>query len=437
MALETETRADGPVILLDTEGGLADPRSPSRDLLIDEIFDDEDFKRGLRAEAARDAGSFGDLDAFLAFCAAYLDRQGGTAGADPVIDGQHARLRDHVTAINQTADRFNTATKTNPDAVFWPNPERGGPLLKDVLPVAKRYPFIDQSTKIGSAGSCFAVEIAQNLIRRDFNYLCLEKTYDPETGTLVMDTSSDNPVVQYSCRWGILFNTPSFTQIVENAFGVRPLPKLLLKLSDAPPIYIDPFREAVMFPSPESYEIEREKHLANTRKVFLESDVFVLTLGLNEAWRYIPGDVYISRNPRNRSMVGLIDHCTLTVEENVDYLQRFIDVVRAHNPGLKLILTVSPVPFLATGRGDTHHVIAANCHSKSVLRVAADIIVERNADVFYFPSFEVVTVCSETIWTADQRHIHPSAVARVMDTFDDMFLTRAAKTLVHLNKAGG
>ena len=112
-------------------------------------------------------------------------------------------------------------------------------------------------------------------------------------------------------------------------------------------------------------------------------------------------------------------------------------MVRAHNPNLKLILTVSPVPFLATGRAETHHVVTANTHSKAVLRVAADIIVERNTDVFYFPSYEVVTVCSETIWTEDQRHIHPSAVAKVMETFDEMFLTRAAKTLVRLNTAGG
>jgi|GEM_PF-1002967 len=434
MALQAEAGKEDGVVLLDTQGGLAAAQSRSRDLLIEQVFDNEDFKRDLRAEASKNAGLFDSLSAFLMFCNSYLDR----LGADPVAESQRVCLRDYVGMVNKVADRFNPATKLNPGVVFWPDPERGGAFLKDVLPVAKHHPFIDQSTKIGSAGSCFAVEIAQNLIKRGFNYLCLEKTYDPETGTLVMGTDSDDPIVQYSCRWGILFNTPSFTQIVENAFGVRPLPKLLLKLSDTPPdIYIDPFREAVMFPSPEAYEIERAKHLENTRKVFLEADVFILTLGLNEAWRYLPDDVYISRNPRNKSMTGLIDHRTLTVEENVDYLQRFIDVVRAHNPNLKLIVTVSPVPFLATGRGDTQHVISANTHSKAVLRVAADIIVERNTDVFYFPSYEVVTVCSETVWTEDQRHIHPSAVAKVMETFDEMFLTRAAKTLTRLNKVGG
>mgnify|MGYP002821727982 CR=1 FL=1 len=251
-------------------------------------------------------------------------------------------------------------------------------LMQDVLPVAVTHPFIDHGSRIGSAGSCFAIEIAQNLMSRGFNYICQETTYDAETETIVMGTSPEDPVVQYSCRWGILFNTPSFTQIVENAFGVRPLPPLLVRYELGNEIvYLDPYRENVMFKSPDAYMVEREKHAANTRAVFENADVFVMTLGLNEAWQYLPDGTYISRNPRNKNLNGLLTHRTLSVEENIDYLQRFVDVVRAHNPNIKLVVTVSPVPFLATGRADEYHVITANGHSKAVLRVAAQEIVER------------------------------------------------------------
>ena len=318
--------------------------------------------------------------------------------------------------------------------MYWPDPTKEGENLGDVLPVSKTYPFIDQSTVIASAGSCFAVEIAKYLVAHNFNYLCLEKTYDPETGTIVLETSMDDPQIQYSCRWGNLFNTPSFTQVVENAFGVRPLSQILTR-HELPggSLYLDPYREAVAFMSEEGYAVEREKHLANTRKVFETADVFIMTLGLNEAWQYIPDGSYISRNPRDRSLAGLLDHRTLTVQENIDYLQRFVDVVRAHNPDIKLIVTVSPVPFLATGRADEHHVVTANTHSKAVLRVTAEEIVARNENVFYFPSYEVVTVCSPQIWKQDQRHIHESAVGRVMATFEKMFLTRAAQVQLQLS----
>ena len=76
------------------------------------------------------------------------------------------------------------------------------------------------------------------------------------------------------------------------------------------------------------------------------------------------------------------------------YLQRFLDVIRAHNPDLQLIVSVSPIPFLATGRADKYHVVAANCLSKAVLRVAAEEIVKRNEGVYYFPSYELVTTCT-------------------------------------------
>ncbi|HBC08342.1 MAG TPA: hypothetical protein DC046_12300 [Rhodospirillaceae bacterium] len=417
-----------PMFILHTQMLFVPSQNRSVDILIDHIFDDDDFKTVLRERLNSVGSQLADQDAFLDFCEQLLPE----AAADPVAQAQ--RLTDFKNTRDDIDDRFNPNKKPNPEAVWWPDPTHGGKPLHEVLPLGARYPFIDQSTVIGSAGSCFAVEIAQNLIRRGFNYLCLETTYDPETGTMMAESDPDNPAVQFSCRWGILFNTPSFTQIVENAFGEKNIGNFLINVGSA---YMDPYREAVAFPTLEAYAAEREKHLANTRAVFEQAEVFVITLGLNEAWQYLPDETYISRNPRNQNMRGLLTHRKLTVQENIDHLQRFIDIVRHHNPNLKLIISVSPVPFMATGRADKHHVITANTHSKAVLRVAAEEIVERNKDVFYFPSYEVVTVCSKEIWTEDQRHIHPSAVARVMDLFDEMFLTRAAKNLEKLQAAEG
>ncbi len=424
--------------VVNTIDGLKAPKSQSRDLLIDWIFEDEDLRRFLHQQGAECAWMLSDQNAFLQFLKVSLDRYFESGEATIAPDEQYARIGEYASEFNRISTRFAPSTKPNPEAVFWPDPTQGGAKLQDVLPVAVTHPFIDHGSRIGSAGSCFAIEIAQNLMSRGFNYICQETTYDAETETIVMGTSPEDPVVQYSCRWGILFNTPSFTQIVENAFGVRPLPPLLVRYELGNEIvYLDPYRENVMFKSPEAYMVEREKHAANTRAVFENADVFVMTLGLNEAWQYLPDGTYISRNPRNKNLNGLLTHRTLSVEENIDYLQRFVDVVRAHNPNIKLVVTVSPVPFLATGRADEYHVITANGHSKAVLRVAAQEIVERNENVFYFPSYEVVTVCSPEIWTEDQRHVHPDAIRRVMATFDEMFLTDEAKAKVQAASAAG
>ena len=54
-----------------------------------------------------------------------------------------------------------------------------------------------------------------------------------------------------------------------------------------------------------------------------------------------------------------------------------------------MILTVSPVPLVATAAGK--HVLVATTYSKSVLRVACEEVCQKAADVMYFPSYEIIT----------------------------------------------
>ena len=130
----------------------------------------------------------------------------------------------------------------------------------------------------------------------------------------------------------------------------------------------------------------------------MRSEYFVVTLGLNECWEYIPDRSVISRNPQACNFRPLLRPRVLSVEENIDNIQRLFDIVRAHNHDFKLIVSVSPVPFLATWQGNDTHVVTANTHSKAVLRVAAAELARRNDGIFYFPSFEMVTVCTANPW---------------------------------------
>tara|TARA_B100000405_G_scaffold292558_1_gene244117 strand:+ start:423 stop:920 length:498 start_codon:yes stop_codon:yes gene_type:complete len=148
----------------------------------------------------------------------------------------------------------------------------------------------------------------------------------------------------------------------------------------------------------------------------------IVTLGHNECWEFLPGGCVASRNPKSKEHVALFRHRVLSVAENLAYLQRFLDVSRTHNPDLTLIVTVSPVPFMATGLADEKHVVVANAHSKAVLRVVADEFVAANEKVHYFPSYEMVMHCLENPWEADQRHVRRDAVARIMSLFEQMFV---------------
>lgn len=317
-----------------------------------------------------------------------------------------ARYHDFTAKSIAAATAYSPVMKPRPTAVYWPNPEAGDHAnsLYDELPYVRSYGLVDRNTPLGSAGSCFATEIARHLKSNAFNYVVTEEN----------DQSSAN--------WGIIFNTPSFRQLVERAFGVKPLPKLLWS-RPAPNglVYLDPFREGPVYESVEAYEADLERHIIAAREALTRAKVFVITLGMNEVWRLKADGSVLSRAPWNLAPY-LIEQRIMTPEENVAELERMLAVWRCFNPGLKLIVTVSPVPLHATFRADDFHVITANAHSKAVLRVAAETFCGRNKDVYYFPSYELVSHCVKDAWEPDQRHVSAHTVARVMQLFDTMFV---------------
>lgn len=316
--------------------------------------------------------------------------------------------------------RYGLDNKPNANAVFWPNPvhEKYPQSKFNMLPYVRKEPIMDINTPIGSAGSCFAFEIAKYFQQGGYNYVVTERNDDPNSGVLVDGYQPGDKYAKFCANFGILFNTPSFTQLAEKAFGIRQFNKLLFK--DENGYLLDPYRENVLFKSKEAYLADYDKHINAAKEAFLQCKVFVVTLGLNECWQLQDGTV-MSRNPRE-NMYHLVKHRTLTVQENVDNIQRFFDIIKQYNPDFKLVISVSPIPFLATGRADKQHIISANSHSKSVLRVAADQLVENNPDMYYLPSYELVNECIEDAWEKDTRHVKSTTVEKVVSMFKEIFL---------------
>ena len=322
--------------------------------------------------------------------------------------------------FNDSRSRYSQADKPNPNAIFWPSPvhEKYPQSKFEILPYVRKEPIMDLDTPIGSAGSCFAFEIAKYFQTQGYNYVISERNDDPNSGVFVDGYQPGDELVKFCANYGIMFNSPSFTQLAEKAFGHREFSKLLFQNETG--YFLDPYREGVVFSSKEAYFADYDKHIAALRDTFLSCKVFVLTMGLNECWQLTDGTL-MSRNPRE-NMFHLVKHRTLTVQENVDYIQRFFDIIKAHNPDFKLIISVSPIPFLATGRAEEQHIISANCHSKSVLRVAADELVNNNEDMYYLPSYELVTECIEDAWDIDHRHVKSETVEKVVAMFKEIFV---------------
>ncbi len=421
--MKTFAPEDGPWVL-DGQQRWDDPRLTT--LFIESIFEDGGFRESLERELA-DTEVTSRKHLLELARDALADRARDAAHPETWIARCQLDLARYVQNMRRTLDAYETTGKPSPAGVYYPNPTRpGGTSVYDTLPVIANKAILDRSTPIGSAGSCFAYEISTYLQQRGFNYVVTEGGEDLERGVIqgCPGPEETSAYARFCANWGILFNTPTLAQLAEKAFGERELPRLLVHAvnEQGKLLYSDPFRENVWFDSPQAYEANYEAHRAAARRALVSAEVFIVTMGLNECWQFIGDGSFISLVPRASELTALLRHRVLGVEENVAYLQRFIDVVRAHNPKFTVIVSVSPVPLRATALGETQHVITANGHSKAVLRVAAEQLVAQNRNVHYMPSYELITMGIKDPWDPDERHVKRTAVQRVMSLFEATFV---------------
>ena len=284
------------------------------------------------------------------------------------------------------------------------------------LPYRNKYPWIDPDTAIGSAGSCFAMRIAHQLQAWKYNYIIEE---DDLPSNLSGDEYLNTSFRMGSARSGTLFNVPSMRQMVQRAFGEWEPEKILVETKGK---LRDPFRSIKpLYTDVDGFLRDYCEHTQALNRALSKCEVFIFTLGLSEAWKFSHSGEYVSVAPHNVDGF-LVEPHNLNVDENVAELELLYSVFRRHNPRIKLIISVSPVPLNKTYSKE-HHVVVANSLSKATLRVAAEVFCNRHPqNTAYFPSYEVVTNCTRNPWEADMRHVSAHAVERVMSTFGKMFL---------------
>ncbi|OKP70671.1 GSCFA domain-containing protein [Ensifer adhaerens] len=262
---------------------------------------------------------------------------------------------------------------------------------KDVDPVVS-FPFtISREDKVATAGSCFAQHIARHLKTHGFNY------YVVEDGHPLLHYSAGLAAKHnygtYSARYGNVYTSRQLLQTFKRAFGSFSPREAIWR--DGAGKFIDPFRPAIQpngFDTEVELRVDREQHLAAVRRMFLELDIFVFTLGLTEFWySQIDGAVFpvcpgVSGGAYDERSYGFGN---LSVQDVVSDMKEFFSLLKEVNPSFKAILTVSPVPLAATAVN--RHVLTSTTYSKSVLRVAAEELACSDKKIAYFPSYELIT----------------------------------------------
>ena len=283
--------------------------------------------------------------------------------------------------------------------------------------------IVRSDTRIATAGSCFA----SNLLR-----------WMPRLGLQPFFTEVPPPYLteaearahgywEFAARYGNVYTVRQLRQLVEQALGVRPMVEEF-ETQDAR-VYdlLRPHVRPGGFVSLEEARLDRAFHLRCVERLLRESEVFVFTLGLTEAWVHEPSGVVYPVCPGTAA--GSFDpRCHRPV--NFDYvsiledLTWVIDALADVNPALQWILTVSPVPLVATHTDRS--VIVATTYSKSVLRAVCGVIEQACEQVIYFPSYEIIASAQSfgQYLGSNLRDITDRGITHVMAVFERVFLER-------------
>ncbi|MEM9247214.1 MAG: GSCFA domain-containing protein [Pseudomonadota bacterium] len=258
-------------------------------------------------------------------------------------------------------------------------------------------PAIDRSTKITAFGSCFAANISRWLGQRNYRVSSNDEEAQRAYVVQIGEGMVNSFVIRQQFEWaweGKTFDQPLWHGYTAEAFGY-----------DA--------------------EVQRE-----TRALFDRTEVFILTFGLSEVWYDAPsGEVFWRTIPKDAYDPERHRFRISSVEENRENIDAIYRLIRKHRPDAKVIMTLSPVPLIATFRDNS--CITSNSVSKAVLRVAVDEVMRAHGGdghLFYWPSYEIVMDVFGGPFKADRRHLPRPVLDFIMIQFEDIWCHNEAQT---------
>jgi hypothetical protein len=159
-----------------------------------------------------------------------------------------------------------------------------------------------------------------------------------------------------------------------------------------------------------------------TRDIFLSTDVFILTCGVSEIWYdEVTGGVFWRAVPMAHFDPSRHKFRVASFAETRVAIEAILDLIRKHVPRARIVMTVSPVPLVASFRPVS--CITANCASKAILRASLDEVIRDRGDedLFYFPAYDAITTLFPQPFNEDGRHFHDFVVPAIMRLFEAFY----------------
>ncbi len=260
----------------------------------------------------------------------------------------------------------------------------------------------DKSEPIFTIGSCFARNIEKQLLIEGYN-VALSQFQPPDDPAFLAESET-------------LLNRFTAQSIAsELAWALspeQPFPEAFY--FEVPRLgWYDLQLSPILPPSPREVVEARREAIRRYVALAAQARVFIMTLGLAEAWFDTQTGQYLNAQPPSRSrkqspgrfQFHLLDYGQ--VMQGLETVHALL--ARFGRPDVKILLTVSPVALRTTFAGDD--VMSAYIYMKSVLRSAAEAFVRGHDNVDYFPSYESVMLSDRAFaWREDQAHVSDEIV---------------------------
>ena len=253
---------------------------------------------------------------------------------------------------------------------------------------------INRSEPIFTIGSCFARNIEKQLITEGYKVAAAD-----------FEIPLDN---RFKADPDALMNryvVPSICNELLWGFG-RPF-KMRNLVFIGEDQWFDPHLHPLVAPAPLDEVLGRREAITRYMARAREARVFIMTMGLAEAWYDTHSNLYLNAVPPTVAREAHPDRFEFHLLDYNQILEKLEAIhsllVRHGRPDFRMLVTVSPVAMNTTFAGGD--VLVANTYSKAVQRAAVEAFVRRHENVDYFPSFESVMLSDRRrAWRPDQAH---------------------------------
>jgi hypothetical protein len=271
--------------------------------------------------------------------------------------------------------------------------------------------------KLFAIGSCFARGIEKALVARKMNVLSAApefasfRTVSKDVTGLGFTNKYNTFSIHNELRWALdpQAECPRESIVdLGNGLFLDPHVNPSLPLADAE----------------ETWQRRSLIQLVNQR--IAQCRVVIITLGLIEVWRDILTNTFLNSTPP----LGVLQRYPDRYEFHVtDFFENLANLEAVHalltrfgHPDVQFVVTVSPVPLMATF--STEDIVLANTYSKSLLRTVAQQWTATHQNVHYFPSYEIVLNSDRgSTWEQDLRHVKGKVANHIMDIFLNTYLS--------------